>query len=294
MFLICPGMPGAEREKVLKALSTSEFACVQQAIEGYIETFAVGGISLRVRRNFSDYAAIRRAHGDSHLNQAFDPIYTRFGPDDFWLLAQNQMAEPIATYCVRRLVIEDFYQVIRTQALWFGGVCPIDPRFVVKCEIPPFGGEVAHAGGLWVRKDYRSAFRHPRLSTAMSRFACAITLRMRPFDHDSAMIRIDPRDPPAVADQKAVSLGVDAYRFARVRRFVDGWFPPEGRDAVMHLCHSTRAEAVASLVVPPSSVASGGMRHFEFRQAPLVYQHDQLVDPPAVRSKGEQQASVRQ
>jgi hypothetical protein len=70
------------------------------------------------------------------------------------------------------------------------------------------------------------------------------------------MILIDPRDPTVVADRKAISLGVEAYGFARTCRFVDGWFPPEGREAVMHLCHSTRAEALASLVTPPLIVAA--------------------------------------
>lgn len=43
---------------------------------------------------------------------------------------------------------------------------------------------------------------------------------------------------------------------SRARRFVDGWFPPEGREAVVHLCHSTRAEALASLVTPLLFVAA--------------------------------------
>ncbi len=96
----------------------------------------------------------------------------------------------------------------------------------------------------------------------MSRLACGIALRNRPFDHDSAMIRIDPKDPPDLADRKAIALGVNAYGFARACRFVNGWFPPDGRDAVMHLCHSTRAEAVASLSTPPSTNAVlGSKRH---------------------------------
>jgi hypothetical protein len=37
------------------------------------------------------------------------------------------------------------------------------------------------------------------------------------------------------------------YGFARAEPFVQGWFPPEQRAATMHLCHSTRAEAIASL-----------------------------------------------
>jgi hypothetical protein len=166
----------------MKALSINEYGEVRGAIDGYIAALAAVRISLCVRRNFRDYAAIRHANGDAHLNQAFDPVFTRFGADDFWLLAQNQAGDHIATYCVRRFIVDDFYRLIRSQALWFGAARPADPRFVVECEIPPFGGEVAHAGGLWVRKDYRGASRQPRLSTVMSRLACAIALRNRPFD----------------------------------------------------------------------------------------------------------------
>jgi hypothetical protein len=280
--------------KFVNPLSANESARIQRAIDSYIAVLGAAGISVRTGRDFDDYAAIRAAHGDTHLNQAFDPVFTRFGAGDFWLLAQNSRGEPIATYCVRRLLVDDFYDLIQSQALWFGDRLPVDPRFIVDCAIPPFGGEVAHAGGLWVREDYRGASRQPRLSTIMSRLSCAFALRSRPFDHDSAMIRIDPRDPPEVADRKATSLGVGAYRFARVCRFVDGWFPPEGRDAVMHLCHSTRDEAVASLATSPSDVAANGLRCLEFRQVPLVYQHQQLVDAPPVRGERQQQAGVRQ
>jgi hypothetical protein len=240
----------------VNTLSVSERNQVQRAIDGYIGVLAPAKISLSVQRNFRSYAAVRHANGDVHLNQAFDPVFARFGTDDFWLLAQNQVGDPIATYCVRRFIVDDFYRLIQSQALWFGAARPTDPRFVVECEIPPFGGEVAHAGGLWVRKDYRGASRQPRLSTVMSRLACAIALRNRPFDHDSAMILIDPRDPTVVADRKAISLGVEAYGFARACRFLDGWFPPEGREAVMHLCHSTRAEALTSLIAPPLRMAA--------------------------------------
>ncbi len=274
-------------------LSTHEFACIQQAIEWYVEALAAHGISLRVRRNFSDYAAIRHAHCDTDPDQAFGPIPAAFGSEDFWLLAQSHLGEPIAIYYVCRFIVDDFYDLIRSQALWFGERRPSDPRFIVECEIPWFGGEVAYAGGAWVRKDYRGASRQPRLSTVISRLARAITLRNKPFDYDTGMIRTDPRDLPAVADRKALSLALEAYGFARVRRLVDGWFPPFGCDAVIHLCHSTRAEAMASLRTPPSSVAEAALRLFEFRQTPLVEQHDQLIDMPPLIGEGQQQTSVR-
>jgi len=178
--------------------------------------------------------------------------------------------------------------LIRSQALWFSNRSPlVDPHFDVECTIPPFGGEISHGGGLWVREHYRGC---SRLALVMPRFARAIALRRRPFDHDSGMIRNDPRDRTDVADRKATFIGKHVYGFARVHRLVDGWFPPEARRAIIHLCHSTRAEAVGSLLAPPAAL--DGLRRLKLGKRPLVDQHHQLVDPPTIRSKGEKQARV--
>jgi hypothetical protein len=269
-------------------LTNYESARIQIAVEGSIAALGGAGISLHVRRNFETYAAIRRTHGDICLNQAFDPKETRFGPDDFWLLAENHDGEAIATYCLRRFLIEDFYALVRSQSLWFPNrISCFDPRFVVECAIPRFGGEVSHGGGLWVREDYRGI---SRLAVLMPRFARAIALRMRPFDHDTGMIRTDPQDRFEVAKRKATFMGRRVYGFARVQRFVDGWFPPGARREVVHLCHSTRAEAVGSLLAPPAML--DGLRRLKLGKRPFVYQHHQPVDLPAIRSKGEKQACV--
>ena len=272
-------------------LSIYQSMIVQRAIEYYIMSLAEVGISLRLRRNFTAYTAIRRANGDTHLNQAFDPRYIKFGDNDFWILAENRRGEPIATYCLRRLVVDDFCDLIRSQALWFADRPRlVDPRFAVACGIPCFGGEVAHGGGLWVRGDYRGS---SKLAAALPRFARAIALRNHPIDHDSAMIRNDPRDSAPLAERKAVFMGIRTYGFARVHRFVEGWFPPEGRNAVIHLCHATRAEAVASLAATAAArVATRGLERVEFRQAALVDQNEQLVDPPAIRGQGQEQACI--
>ncbi|MBV8890110.1 MAG: hypothetical protein JO267_10035 [Alphaproteobacteria bacterium] len=237
-----------------RPLNNDEHARVQHAIDDYVANLGAAGISLRLRRNFHNYVAVRHSYGETHLNQAFDPQHVRFGLHDFWVLAENRAGEPIATYCSRRFRVENFFDLIRSQALWFGDRPRlVDPRFIVECEIPPFGGEVLHGGGLWVRPDYRGA---TNLSAILPRFARAIALRNRPLDFDSGMIRNDPADPPRLADRKAAFMGVRAYGFARVHRFVDGWFPPEGRAAIMHLCHSTRSEVVGSLIPAPMRLAA--------------------------------------
>jgi len=269
-------------------LTNFESARVQLAIEGSIAALGTVGIALRVRRNFEIYADIRRTHGDMHLNQAFDPTETRFGPDDFWLLAENHDGKAIATYCLRRFFVEDFYDLIRSQTLWFSNRSVlVDPDFVFERAISPFGGEISHGGGLWVRADYRGS---SRLAMIMPRFARAVALRMRLFDHDSGMIRDDPRDRTDVADRKATFMGRRVYGFARVHRLVDGWFPPEARRAVVHLCHSTRAEAVGSLLEP--GTAPEGLPRLELGKRSLIDQHDQLVDASPIRGKGQKQARI--
>jgi hypothetical protein len=269
-------------------LTPYESERIQRAIEDTIAALGEAGISLHVRRNFETYAAIRRAYGETHLNQAFDPDEVRLSPDDFWLLAENYKGEAIATYCVRRCLVDDFFSLIRSQALWFSNKPQlIHGDFIVECAIPPFGGEVSHGGGLWVRQDYRGC---SRLATLIPRFARAIALRMRPFDHDTGMIRNDPRERSDVADRKASFMGKYVYGFARVHSLVNGWFPPEARRAVIHLCHSTRAEAVASLAAAPSILDR--LRCLELRKRPLVYQNHQAVDLSTISSEREKQARV--
>ena len=246
-------------------------------------------IGLDLHDDFNKYTAIRHRHGDRHLNQAFDPKQVKLGRDDFWVLAQNARKEAIATYCLRRFLVKDFFKLIGSLALWFAN--PLHrqhPRFAVACQIPPFGGEVVHGGGLWIRDDYRGS---SRLAIVLPHFARAFALISRPFDHDTAMIRNDPADRTELAERKAIFMGRKVYGFARVHRFVDGWFPPEGRNAIMHLCHSTQAEAIASLL------ASRGDRKRlrycgEFGELPLVDQHYQSIHPTTVLSKRQQQPSI--
>jgi hypothetical protein len=276
------------------SLSMDEANTVQRFIEDHIACLGEAGITIRVRRNFETYAAIRLANGVMHLNQAFDPQHVRFSNDDFWLLALDGRGEAIATYCIRRFVVEDFYDLLRSQALWFGDRPRLtDPRFVVACTIPSFGGEVVHEGGCWVRKDYRGPTMQPRLSYTLSRIARAIALRNRPFGHDTGMILNDPRDRPEVTGRKAVSLGIEAYGFAGVYRFVDGWFPPESRDATLYLCYSTRAEALMSLAPPVrQTIGTKSLRPSEFWQEPLVEQNEELIDAPSIRGQRQQEPSV--
>jgi hypothetical protein len=237
------------------------------------------GIGVRRQADFHRYTKLRRDHGEVHLNQVFDPRYVDFGPGDFWLGAENRQRDPIATYCLRRFEIADFFDLIRSLELWFGTRSRrVAAQFIVDCAIAPFGGKVIHGGGLWIRQDYRGA---SRLAVLLPRLARALAWCDRAFDHDSAMIRDVPGEPAEINQRRATYMGTRVYGFARVHRFVDGWFPPERRNALMHLCHATGAEAIASLSRLPA-FGPGRSSDREFRKLPLVDQHDQPVYPSAI------------
>ena len=269
-------------------LTRAEEQIMNIAAESYSKMLDNIGVSVQVRHDFAAYRAIRAAHGEHHLNQVFDERHVEFSTGDFWLLAQNRTGAPIATYCMRRFVIDDFYDLIRSLTLWFSRP-PLfaDRRFLVDCQIPPFGGQVAHGGGLWIRSDYRG---FSRLAAIMPRVARTVALRSWSFDHDSAMIRDDPSDTAEIAERKANYMGQRVYGYARVARFVDGWFPPEGRAAIMHLCHATKEEAISSLTVAP--MVAGNLRRTELRKTPLIDQDYKPVYAPAILSKRQQQARI--
>jgi hypothetical protein len=273
----------------MSKLSRQESKVIDEAHNGLRTLLLNNALSLELRDDFEKYTAIRRYHGDRHLNQAFDPEHVKFGKGDFWLLAENSKGEAIATYCLRRFSVNDFFDVIRSLTLWSHNPSNgADPRFAVACKIPPFGGEVVHGGGLWIRNDYRG---HSRLAVLLPRLARIFALRQRSFDHDSAMIRNNPAEPTEVAERKATFVGTKVYGFARVHRFVDGWFPPEGRDAIMHLCHATRAEIIASLPAW-QIVGERSRRGSELGKLPFVNQHYQVVHTPAILSEWQQQSSI--
>ncbi len=268
----------------MSELSPTEQQIVAGALDRLHNRLSETGFSITARRDFNGFAMVRRAHGATHLNQAFDPRHSRFGPKDFWLLAENQRSEAVATYCVRRFAVPDFYELIASLELWFSQRRPRpDPRFLPQRMITSLGGEVIHDGGLWIRKDYRG---RSRLANIMPRFARALAFSERAFDHDTAMILGDGSKPATTVARIASHMGEKVYGFSRVVPLVAGWFPPERRAVFVHLCHATRAEAVASL----SGQGTSGSR--EIRQRPLVDQHDQPVYPPAVLRQRQQQACV--
>jgi len=230
----------------MKYLDQQTIRILSRAIDRLLQLLDSEGISIAKDRDFNLYKGIREQHGERHLNQAFDAEFAEFGPRDFCLFTKNENSETIATYCIRRLITDNFYDLIRSQKLWFSK----RPRessqaLMLECEEPAIAGEVAHGGGLWVRPDYRGwshlAFVLPRLARALSFIEC-------PFDHDTGMIRAAAGEEAKLAERKALFAGNRLYGFSRTIRLVNGWFPPAARPAIVHLCHASGNEVLASLM----------------------------------------------
>jgi hypothetical protein len=268
----------------MATLLAEEMCGAVQAIDRFMAVLATMNITIEIHRDFSLYASIRRAHGDVHLNQAFDPKYTWFSEYDFWLLARWRNKDVIAACCSRRFITDDFYRLIRTQALWFSRTPSlIKQQLTIDCDIAPFGGEIIYGGGLWVRHDLRGS---SRLAFVLPRLGRALSLRERAFDHDTAMILSAAHDSPKAAERKAVFTAKRIYGCARVSRFVEGWFPPEGRKAIMHLCHSTKAEAIASLLdqVPGGAVIDLYSSRLN-RDSRIYWQHSDIGQSSSLELK---------
>jgi hypothetical protein len=162
------------------------------------------------------------------------------------LLAEDSHGAPLATYCSRLFEIRDFYSLIVSQALWFGpGPRLVDACFEVRRGVQPFGGTVAHAGGFWITPAHRG---HLGLTRLMPRIARALALRNDAIEHDSGMLLDDPDETARERVEARAAAAVRTYGFARAGVIVDGWFPPEHRRARVRLCHSSRAEAISSLL----------------------------------------------
>ena len=64
----------------MSQLSSNEMQTIKTAQERFRGFLDQSGISLQLRKRLFDMYSIRAAHGDSHLNQAFDPRSYKIWP----------------------------------------------------------------------------------------------------------------------------------------------------------------------------------------------------------------------
>jgi hypothetical protein len=225
-------------------LSDGEFALVQDYIAHVMEEVLEMGLRLEIEHNFDLFASIRGRVADKWVYPACDPHLSDIETDALWVRAVDRGGETVATGAVRIFETDDFYELMRSERLWFRtpGIgapkrCPVD------CSIPPFGGTIGHGGGVWVHPTWRGR----GLAGIMPKFARALTVRNNEIDYETGLVFEELR-----------SLPLRAYGFPRVAKIVDGFFPPTGKAERVYLCHITRNEVLTDMraVLAPRRVAA--------------------------------------
>ena len=210
---------------------------------------------IALQSNFVTFPAIHCVHGD------------------FWVLAENCKGEVIATYCFR---------LSTNSMLWFvprGFGFQTNQSLSVSTPSSSaqsyyFGGEITHAGGLWMRPH---AGLRPRY--------CSTNATVRPRHwHDpkrSPRSKLCRRPQGAVYGETCLWVCRRGLAGQRVG-FRLG--EPLFTSAILREPRRWTHRQWPSILY--------GLRFLELRKRPLVNQHHQMVDPPTIKSEGEQQARI--
>src|SRR5919197_2050893 len=127
-------------------LSDGEFALVQDYIGRVIDEVLEMGLRPEIEHNFDLFASIRGGVADRWVYPCYDPRVSDTEEDGLWVRAVDRSGQTVATSAARIFETEDFYDLMRSEELWFRAPDPGAPhRCPVECPIPPFGGVVGHA-----------------------------------------------------------------------------------------------------------------------------------------------------
>lgn len=214
-------------------LTDPEFACVQRHCATTLTTILRLGLTVHVEHDFPAFMRYRGAVGDGFCYPSFDPARCRIGPDDFWLRAVDDDGRTVACNATRIFRdVEDFYDLMRSEALWGDRLPRVIGRCEPDCTIPTFGGVVGHWGGMWVDPSQRGR----GLAKLLPELLRGLMLRNHAIDYETGLV-FEP----------LVGLALGQYQFARCEKVIDGYFPPSGKPARVYLCHTDRAEALRSV-----------------------------------------------
>jgi hypothetical protein len=216
-----------------RPLSDPEFACVQAFCARIIDDILDLALITHVESDFHAFARHRRSVGDGFCDPSFDPTRCTIGAGDFWLRVVDDAGDTVAAGATRILHgVDDFFQLMLSERLW--GERPLRPvgRCRPVCSIAPFGGVIAHFGGLWVEPSQRGR----GLAKLVAALARGLALRNHAFDFETSLV-FEP----------LVDVAKRQREYPRCDLVIDGHFPSTGRSERVYLCHRSRAEALRAM-----------------------------------------------
>jgi hypothetical protein len=217
------------------SLSNDDFGLLQQNIDALVERVARLHLSIVVERNFHDLITFLRANRAYNLNPTFNPECNDLSRDSFWLRIIDEDGDTVASHAQRVFRTSDFCELIESGRLWYdNGMRLSEGQHPLEITPPsmPIAGVVAHAGGLWVKPDYRKK----GLSLFMPFLSRALCLRNYSPDFFTCIVLETMARSP---------LPKQGYGYCHVEPFVTGWIPPVARNDKIFLCYMTAAETIA-------------------------------------------------
>jgi GNAT superfamily N-acetyltransferase len=217
------------------ALDDAQFDLVQAYIARLFPAYRRRGLEFHVSTDFEEFVAIRRASADGFVYPTYDPAQSSIAPENgFWVKICNDAGDVVAGQATRVFDIPDFYQLLQSGRLWFDRSLASVPDFTVDCELPEFGGRVAHLGGLWVDEAYRGR----KLATLICATTRVLTLRNYGFDHETGLCF------ESIALRR---LPIESYGHPQLALCIDDYFPVSRRRERVYLSHLSRTQALQQI-----------------------------------------------
>jgi hypothetical protein len=216
-------------------LDDAEFDLVQSFIQRLFPAYEARGFEFQVSSDFAEFVAIRRRSANGFVYPTYDPEHSDISPENaFWVKILNPAGEVIGGQATRIFETPDFYALLRSGRVWFDRSLAPVPEFPFDCALPPFGGRVAHLGGLWVDEPYRGR----RLASLICATTRAMTLRNFGFNHECGLCF----EPVALK-----RLPVLSYGHPQLAVCIEGYFPVSRKQERMYLSHMSRAQALEQI-----------------------------------------------
>lgn len=245
-------------------LTDNEYVMIQSSIDLISSELSRTGMHVTIEDDFAGWAAfMETAPGIASVSSTFDPRHSNVAPTNaFWIAIRDADDAVIGCDCLRLFETDDFIELIRSYRLFFDRkpVLWHHPlRLLVPRDMPQLAGRVVYVGGLWVSPDHRGS----KLSTIMPRLARAFCLRHFAMDWLVGFVR----DSPGRA-----AMGRERFGSMQSVPCINGYFPPQNRDAAYRLNYTSRWQALEQIralaeaaepqpVAPPSEVAPKRRRY---------------------------------
>jgi hypothetical protein len=192
---------------------------------------SVDALEFTVENDFAWFAAIRRRSSDPWIYPTFDPERSDLTAGALWIRASRPGGEVVGTYALRVFETENFYDLMRSGALWFRPGAAARVRCDV-AEPAPIRGVVGHCGGAWIDP----AWRRRGVVQAMCRLARDLLVHHFAADHETGLV---------FEHNYRNGLAHRAYGYPHVVRVIEGYFPPTGTEENVFLCHMSRREMLS-------------------------------------------------